>query len=80
MGAEADDIFHSFDRKDDEMKKYEMVKVKFESHFIKRRNVIHEQATFNKRKQEEGELVDVFNTALYIHLLNTVNMAVFEMR
>ena len=42
-----------------------MVKSKFDSHFVKRRNVIYERAKFNQRKQEEGENVDVFITALY---------------
>ena len=38
---------------------------KFESHFIKRRNAIFERAKFNNRKQEPGEPVDSFITALY---------------
>ena len=37
---------------------------KFERHFIKKRNVIFERARFNQRKQEEGESVDDFVTAL----------------
>ena len=65
MVAEADDIFQSFNLLDDDKKKYETVKAKFKSHFVKRRNVIYERATFNKRKHEEGETVDSFITALY---------------
>ena len=65
MGAEADDIFQSFDLADEDKKKYSEVKAKFESHFVKRRNVIYERAVFNKRKQEEGEPVDTFITSLY---------------
>ena len=48
-----------------ESKKYEVVKDKFDSHFVKRRNVIFERAKFNSRKQEPGESVDTFITALY---------------
>ena len=44
---------------------YDTVKSKFNSHFIKTRNVIYEQAKFNLRKQEEGESVDLFITTLY---------------
>ena len=65
MGAKADDIFQSFGLSDDDKKKYETVKAKFESHFVKRRNVIYERAMFNKHKQEEGETVDSFITSLY---------------
>lgn len=38
---------------------------KFKGHFVKRRNVIFKRAKFNNRKQEPGEPVDVFITALY---------------
>ena len=65
MVAEADDIFQSFNLLDDDKKKYETVKAKFKSHFVKRRNIIYERAMFNKHKQEEGETVDSFITALY---------------
>ena len=36
-----------------------------EEHFIKLRNVIYERARFNNCRQEQGELVDAFITALY---------------
>ena len=65
MGPQADDIFQSFDLSDGDKKKYSAVKSKFDSHFIKRKNVIYEHARFNKRKQEEGETVDEFITSLY---------------
>ena len=42
------------------------MKEKFESHFVKRWNVIFEIAKFNNCKQEPGEPVDTFITALYI--------------
>ena len=66
MGDEADDILRSFKLKDEDIKKYSVVKAKFEAHFVKRRNVIYERARFNTRKQEEGEPVDSFITDLYV--------------
>ena len=50
---------------DENAKKYSVVKAKFESHFVKKRNVIYERAKFNQRKQDEDETVDAFVTALY---------------
>ena len=61
MGNEADDILRSFGLSEDS-KKYDTVVAKFESHFVKRRNVIFEWAKFNMRKQEEGEAVDMPST------------------
>jgi len=46
-------------------KKYATVKGKFDSHFVKRCNVIFERAKFNMRRQQDGEPVDAFITALY---------------
>ena len=60
MGDEADDILISFKLSEEDRKKYEVVKDKFTSYFIKRRNVIYERARFNCRRQEEGEAVDAF--------------------
>ena len=65
MGDEADDILRSFGLSADDAKKYDVVKGKFDSHFIKRRNVIYERARFNQRRQEAGESVDCFVIALY---------------
>ena len=65
MGDRADDILRSFKLPEEDSKKYEVVKNKFEGHFVKRRNVIFERAKFNSRKQEPSEPVDVFITALY---------------
>ena len=65
MGDAADDILRSFKLTEADSKVYETVKEKFESHFVKRRNVIFERAKFNNRKQEQGEPVDAFITALY---------------
>ena len=65
MGAQADDILRSFSLSEEDKKKYSVVKAKFDSHFVKRRNIIFERAKFNLRKQEDGEPVDAFITALY---------------
>jgi hypothetical protein len=64
MGDEADDILRSFGLSADDAKKYNVVKDKFDGHFVKRRNVIYERARFNQRRQEAGESVDCFVTAL----------------
>ena len=65
MGDEADDILRSFALSEEDKKEYDSVKAQFDAHFGKRRNVIFECARFNLRKQEEGEPVDAFITALY---------------
>jgi len=40
MGDQADDILTSFGLSDSDKKKYDMVREKFEKHFVKRRNKI----------------------------------------
>ena len=65
MGDEADDIITSFDLNEVDMKSYETVKNKFETHFIAKRNVIFERAKFNVRVQTEDELVESFITDLH---------------
>ena len=65
MGDDADDILRSFRLSVADSKNYDTVKVKFEAHFVKKRNVIYERAKFNLRRQEDGESVDLFITALY---------------
>ena len=65
MGDDADDILRSFGLSDEDKKKYNTVRQRFDGHFVKKRNVIFERAKFNMRKQEEGETVDSFITDLY---------------
>ena len=65
MGDEADDILRSFKLSVEDAKNYDTVVGKFERHFVRRRNVIYERAKFNQRRQEPGEPVDTFITALY---------------
>ena len=64
MGAEADDIMACFGLTTEERDQYVIVKAKFDSQFVIRRNAIFERAKFNRRCQEEGELVDSCITAL----------------
>ena len=49
----------------EDAKVYDTVKVKFDGHLVKRRNVIYERAKFNLRPKEPGESVDSFITSLY---------------
>ena len=65
MGDEADDILRSLVLSANNAKKYKVVKEEFDGHFVKWRNVIYERARFNQRRQEWGESVDAFITALY---------------
>ena len=65
MGEEADDIMVSFGLTADDAKQYELVKNRFESHFIVKRNIIFERAKFNHRSQQEGESVETFITDLH---------------
>ena len=65
MGDEADDILGSLDMTDAQKLVYDTVQEAFQNHFIKRRKPILERARFNQRKQEEGESIDSFITALY---------------
>jgi hypothetical protein len=64
MGSEADEICSSFQLSDDNKKKFNVVNKKFDRYFIPKRNDIFERAKFNKRRQNEGESVDHFITAL----------------
>ena len=65
MGDKADDILSSFGLSEDNQKKYSVIKDKFDSYFVKRRNVIFERVKFNSRKQLQDETVDDFITDLF---------------
>ena len=65
MGDAADDIYATFGLSATDGEDYAIVKARFDSHFVAKRNVIFERAKFNRRKQEDGESVDSFITALY---------------
>ena len=65
MGDEAEDIILSFNLTEEDSKKYSVMKDKFESYFVKRKNIIYQRVNFNAREQEDGESVDTFITSLY---------------
>ena len=60
MGDKAEDLLQTFSLSEEDAKKYSTVVEKFNSHFIKRCNVIYERARFNRRVQQEGESVEDF--------------------
>ena len=66
VGDQADDILNSFKLSTTQPKQYHTVKTKFDEHFVARGNVISERAKFNQSRQEEGETVDTFITALHV--------------
>lgn len=72
MGEEADDIVVSFGLTADETKQYEVVKNRFENHFVVKRNVIFEQAKFNLKRT-----VNLSTASLLICTVSqsTVNLA-----
>ena len=72
MGSKAEDILASFTLTE-ERKPYDFVKGKFDSHFVKRRNVIFERADFNYRRQGDDESVKSFVTAI-IHLVRALSI------
>ena len=55
-------IIQSFALSEDDQKKYDTVKEKFDTYFTKKKNTIYEREKFNSRKQEP---VKVFITALH---------------
>ena len=65
MGDEADDIMTGFALTGEEKRDYDVVKTKFDGHFIVRPKGIFERAKFNGRWQEKGESVDSFISSLY---------------
>lgn len=65
MGREAEDVLASLKLSDEQKLDYDCVKNAFEKHFIPRRNIIYERATFNRRKQESHETVESFVTDLF---------------
>ena len=79
MGDQADHILLSFRLSDENKKKYDTVKAKFESHFIKRCIPIYERAKFNQRKQLPGESVDDL-LLRSMDWLSSANMASYKMK
>ena len=65
MGEEAENFLESFRLSDDEQKLYETVRGKFESFFVKKRNIVVDRTSFFQRRQEEGEPVASFVNDVY---------------
>ena len=65
MGEEAEDILDSFRLSDDEQKSYATVRGKFESYFMKKRNIVFDRISFFQRRHEEGEPVASFVNDVY---------------
>ena len=66
MGGEAEDIMSSFTfAEGTDAMKYDVVKAKFDKHFVAKKNVIYERAKFNQRVQGPDEPVENFITALH---------------
>uniref|UniRef100_L7M047 Putative zinc finger protein 84 n=1 Tax=Rhipicephalus pulchellus TaxID=72859 RepID=L7M047_RHIPC len=66
MGRQAREVFATFGLTGEEAKSYAVVKQKFDSHFVKERNIIYESACFHRRQQRPEESVDQFATALHV--------------
>ena len=56
MGMEAENMMKSFGLTPDQSKNFDEVTKNFDDHFISRKNVIHERAKFNQRKQQSREV------------------------
>ncbi|CAG7786268.1 unnamed protein product [Allacma fusca] len=57
MGEKAEDIFTSFKLDATTQKKYKDVVVKFDDHFVLKKNTLYERAKFNSRFQNQGESI-----------------------
>jgi hypothetical protein len=65
IGEEAVEVFETFEwAKDDDKDKIKEVLKKFKEYCIPRANVLFETFRFGSRKQESGETIDCFVTAL----------------
>ena len=56
MRDDANDILGLLGLSEEDKGKYDVVKGKFQAHFVKNINVIYERAKFNRRCQHEGEI------------------------
>ena len=64
MGEEADSILYSFGLSDDDRNKYNTVSNKFEAHFVKQRNPIHERRSLICVDRKKGNCGFIHNVAL----------------
>ena len=59
MGDTANDLLLSFGLSEADRKKYKLVKDKFDSHFVIKKNVIYERAKFNMTVKKRENLLTV---------------------
>ena len=69
LGDDAEDVLRSTNISEEDRKKFNVVRDKFDQFFQVRKNVIIERARFNSRSQQEGESSEQYIAALY-HLVN----------
>ncbi|XP_072142307.1 uncharacterized protein [Dermacentor andersoni] len=65
MGRQAREIFSTFALPEEEQKQYEVVRKKFDKHFVAARYLVYESTCFHRHIQEPEESVDQFVTALH---------------
>lgn len=65
LGGDAEDILAAATLTEEDKVDFEKVLEVFQNHCIGKRNVIYERARFHQRKQEPGETVEAFVTALH---------------
>ena len=65
MGGKSNDILASFRLSEEEQTNYELVKQRFNNHFVARKTKLYERMRFNTRTQQQGESIDQFITDLH---------------
>ena len=65
IGVEGERLLSSFRLTADQLNDFDTVVEKFDSHFVPKRNLIHERALFNMRSQKEGENIESYVRSLY---------------
>eukprot|EP00118_Oscarella_pearsei_P022427 m.259499 g.259499 ORF g.259499 m.259499 type:complete len:259 (+) comp40422_c0_seq1:1104-1880(+) len=65
MGKEAEHIFKYLQMSAEEEDDYKVVKARFDTYFIDRRNMIYEICRFRKCRQKQDESAETFITRLY---------------
>ena len=74
LGDDAEDVLRSTNISEEDRKKFNVVRDKFDQFFQVRKNVIIERARFNSRSQQEGESSEQYIAALY-HLSESCEYA-----
>lgn len=65
MGRKSREILRSVGVKDEEFKKFDLIKSRLDGYFVHTKNTVYESARFNQRRQQLGETVDQFATELH---------------